>query len=116
VWFEVAEVAFWSSGLFLSGALIVLCLCTAVVVFGAGAVDPRLAVRRTVLYSTLAIGGVFAFGVVETAVTDLLIATWGLPPGAGAVIAGGVMAVSFRPVHRAVERLLSKIFGEAGAA
>jgi hypothetical protein len=107
--------ALWSTGLFLSIPLFATSLLSFVVVFGAGAIDPRLAIHRTALFSILALGGVFGFGVIETAVTDYLIATAGLPQGTGAMIAGGIMAVTFKPAHGFIENMLNRVLGAAEA-
>ncbi len=102
-------------GLRASLGLLLLPALALFVVFGMGAIDPRLAIRRTLFYGILALGGVFGFGVVETAVTDYLISAAGLPAGMGALITGGIMAVTFKPVHRFLEKIMSRVFGAAHA-
>jgi hypothetical protein len=68
-------------------------------VFFDGAVDPGLVIKRTTVYGILAGVLLFGFGVLENALEDILLTRIGLPPGSGTWLAGGTMAVAFRPLH-----------------
>ena len=68
-------------------------------VFFDGAVDPGLAIKRTTIYGALAGALLFGFGVLENALEDVVLARIGLPPGSGTWLAGGTMAVAFKPLH-----------------
>jgi len=68
-------------------------------VFFDGAVDPGLAIKKTTIYGALAGALLFGFGALENALEDLVLARIGLPPGSGTWLAGGTMAVAFKPLH-----------------
>jgi len=68
-------------------------------VFFDGAVDPGLAIKKTTIYGVLAGALLFGFGVLENALEDVVLTRIGLPPGSGTWLAGGTMAVAFKPLH-----------------
>lgn len=80
-------------------------------IFGAGAVDRRFAVKRTLLYGTLALGGVFGFGVLQTAFADRMLQIAGFSEGIGSLLASGLLAVAFKPVHDFLERWIDRWLG-----
>jgi class 3 adenylate cyclase len=67
-----------------------------------GLLSSSLVVRRTAVYGASAVVVVFLFGALETVLADLAFARVGIGPGAGAWLAGGSMALAFRPLHSAV--------------
>jgi len=85
-------------------SLIILVGSCGISVLYQGAVDPRAGIRRASLAAGVAIAVLFGFGVVETALTETLFERLGLPEGSGALVAGGVMAVLFKPIHEWIER------------
>lgn len=87
-------------------ALLVLVGACALSVFYRGDVDPRVVIRRTALAAGIATVLLFGFGALENVLTDLLFGGLGLPGGVGAIVAGGTMAVVFKPVHDFVDRRL----------
>jgi len=68
-------------------------------VFWEGAVDPRLAIRRTALFGGLSVVLLFMFGALEVVLSDYVLAAAGAPSGAGAWVAGGGVALAFGPIR-----------------
>lgn len=87
-------------------ALLILVGACALSVFYRGDLDARVVIRRTALAAGIATLLLFGFGAMENVLTDLLFGALGLPDGAGAIVAGGTMAVVFKPVHDFVDRRL----------
>lgn len=83
----------------LSVALAFLSVCLSVAVLWSGAVDPKLAIRRTTVYATL--GGLFIilFAVVESLVSEVVEARLGLPDMVGAAASGGLVAAIILPLR-----------------
>lgn len=77
-----------------------------------GALDPGLALRRAMIVSSLGAFGLFLFAVVESALSDTLLAGLGAPPGLGSWVAAGTAAVALRPLQRWIDSLLSRHFPE----
>lgn len=92
-----------------SPAGLVLMAALAAAVFLHGALDPALTIRRTVLYSSLGVLLAFLFAVLENGLSDWLLEGTRLPFGAGAWIAGGMLAVAVVPLHRWTERGVDRI-------
>jgi hypothetical protein len=82
-----------------------LLLCLLLAVFYEGAIDPRLVVRRTAVYS-FALGlVVFAFAVFENYVVDYLAAIVGIQERFLEAAAGAILAFLFKPLHSLLNRL-----------
>ena len=69
-----------------------------------GAVDPRLAIRKTTLYGSLGVTLGFLFGGTEVALSDYVLAALGAPAGASSVLAGGTVAIAFGPLRSTFKR------------
>lgn len=85
-------------------------------VFYDGALDPRLALRKTTLYGLVGIALVFLFGIVETVASDLVLAPMGMDTGVGSWIAGGAAAFAFGPLQEALKGKVDRAFGSRFAA
>jgi hypothetical protein len=68
-----------------------------------GTLDPRVALRRTLIVGTLSAAGLFVFAVLEAAIADSALNQLGLSPGLGAWVAAASAAVAFRPVQKGIE-------------
>jgi len=82
---------------------------TVVLGFGvlySGALDPRLVVRRTLLYGGVGIVMTLVFVGVEVFVEEVLADRLGLPDRAGGYVAGIMTAFVLGPVHAAIARRL----------
>jgi len=100
IWLTGAPV--WLTGfteLIAASAPLCLTISIAIGVFWEGAVDPRLAVRRTALFSGLSVTLLFIFGALEVVLSDYVLAALGAPSGAAAWVAGGGVALAFGPVR-----------------
>ena len=95
--------------------LIALLLCLAMAIFHRGMLDPRLVVRRTALTAGVASVLVFGFAVVESAVSDVLVARFG-GDGVAGWVAGAIIALGAAPLWRATRRFVARLLppGEDG--
>ena len=76
-------------------AALVFVACLAIGIFGFGALDPALAIRRTVIYGALGIMAVFLFAIIEELISGPIVTRLGLPGTIGSAIAAGVVAIAF---------------------
>ncbi len=76
-------------------AALVFVACLAIGIFGFGALDPALAIRRTVIYGALGIMAVFLFAIIEELISGPIVTRLGLPGTLGSAIAAGVVAIAF---------------------
>ncbi len=88
-------------GLALGIAVVVLSI--ALSVFYRGAIDPGLALRRTTIYSMLALVLTTVFVGLEGLASASVITSLGVSSQTGALIAGSVTALVFNPVRQRVE-------------
>lgn len=72
-----------------------------------GALDPRLAVRRTLLYGLVGFVLTALFVGVETLVEGVLAARLDLPDTAGSYVAGFIAAIVFGPLRTSIDKRLS---------
>ena len=89
-WFDA--IGAWSSFLVPCAVLAGI----AMAVFYDGALDPKLAIKRTTLYGAMASFAVVLFAVVETLASDLMAARLGLPGSSGSIVAGASVAFAFQ--------------------
>lgn len=83
--------------------------CLLMAVFYEGAIDPRLVVRRTAVYS-FAVGlVVFAFAMFENYVVDIASNLLGIREGLLEAAAGAALALLFKPLHDGLTRVLERI-------
>jgi class 3 adenylate cyclase len=77
--------------------------------FYKGAIDPRLAIRRTTVYGVLGVLFLFLFAGLGNVAEDLLEGALGIPTSMGSLIAGGTLAVVLIPVKRRMDRFMNRI-------
>ncbi|HET7321741.1 MAG TPA: hypothetical protein VFI96_04530 [Longimicrobiaceae bacterium] len=97
-------------------ALLVLVLCLAIAMFFTGAFDPRLAVRRTAVVGAVALVMIFLFAGAEQLMQDEISRWLGLSDHVGGVLTGGIVALSFEPVKKRVDRVVDRLLGGMTAA
>ena len=73
-----------------------------------GAIDPRLAIRKTTVYGALGILSIILFGVIESLVSELLEARLGLPSMLGAALSGAVVAGMVIPLRGRFSRWMDR--------
>lgn len=83
--------------------------CLVVAVFFSDALDPRLALRRATLYSTLAVVLTSLFVAVEAAAQAFLLVNLGLPDVTGLMLAGTVVALTLSPLRRFTESKVRRL-------
>lgn len=91
----------------LSLALAFLVVCLSVAVLWSGAVDPKLAIRRTTVYGTLGVLFIILFAVVESLVSEVVEARLGLPDMVGAAASGGLVAAIILPLRRRLSEFVN---------
>jgi len=82
--------------------------CFAIAIFFYGAFDSALVLRRTAILSVTSGLGLLLFIGVEETLGQGLATLLGLNSGAGAIVAGVVAAVAFRPVSERLDRVLTR--------
>jgi hypothetical protein len=90
-------------------ALFVMVVCLGIAMFGAGAIDPALVVRRTALVGAVGVAMIFLFAGVEQAVQQYVGEWLGWSDRLGGIVTGGIVALSVDPVKRQVEALAARI-------
>jgi hypothetical protein len=86
----------------LGGVIFVACLAMAV--FGHGLFDPRLALKRSVVYGGAGLLLVFLFAVVEEAAQSLVLDRLGVASTVSSWLGGAAAALAFRPLRKRLER------------
>lgn len=89
--------------------------CFVLAIFWAGAIDPRLVLRKTVVYSASISILVFLFAVVENVVSGYLADRLGLRNDLVAAVAGAAVGLSFHPLREGLNRFMTACFGLASA-
>ena len=92
-------------------SVLVMVVCLAFAIFFQGALDPRLALKRTTVYAMLAVSGALLFAVVENVASSFIADVLHLSEGFGAAIAGGVVALGFNPVRDWLTRRVENRLG-----
>ena len=72
--------------------------------FYSGSLDPRLAMRRSLVAGACGLSLTALFVFIENLVTAQVSARFGMPEGTGSVIAGTMAAVAFSPLRTRLER------------
>lgn len=98
-------------GIVLMAGVGVMLSCVSIAVFFAGAIDPRLAVRRTAVVGAVGVLMVFVFAGAEQLIQDRLAGWLGLSDHLGGVLTGGTVALTFDPIRRWVERIAGRVLG-----
>lgn len=78
-------------------------VCLGLSIFYRGAIDPNLLIRKSTLYTIIALVMTVVFIAVEGAVSSQAVVHLGLPSQSGAVLAGTITALVFGPVRNRVE-------------
>ncbi|HEY7767559.1 hypothetical protein [Longimicrobium sp.] len=103
----------------LVGAFLGLLACLAIALFGSGALDPSLALRRTAVSGMLGLLAVVLFAVSEQVMQEWLGARLGLSPRTGGIVTGVALGLAFEPLRTRtsafVERQLARFGAEAPA-
>lgn len=94
---------------------LLLVICLAIAVFGAGALDPAKTLRSTVAYGALGMVLTLVFAGMEEVASDYLVAWVGLPGDTAVWLSTGVAALAFSALHRRFERAASGLFRESEA-
>jgi hypothetical protein len=90
-------------------AFVALLACIAVAMFGAGALDPSLAMKRTVAAGLAGAAMVLLFAVMEQLVQELLVEWMGMSDRAGGVLTGASVALLFEPVRKRSTALAARL-------
>lgn len=90
---------------------LIACLLTAV--FYEGAIDPRLVVRRTAVYTLVTGALVFSFAIFENYVAERVALTLGLGEGLVEAVGAGVVALMLKPVHDLLAGLSRRFIPDA---
>ena len=91
----------------LTAPLIVI-VALALSVFYRGAVDPRLALRGFTVWTLLGIVLTLIFVFIERTVALRLVGWWHLPPQTGYVTAGAIVAATFQPIRKRMEKWVNR--------
>ena len=107
-WFPELDFDFGWVGMYLllalfSGPFIVL-VALALSVFYRGAVDPRLALRGFTVWTLLGVVLTLIFVFIERTVATRVVLLMHLPPQTGYVTAGAIVAATFQPIRKRVEK------------
>ena len=78
-------------------------VCLGLSIFYRGAIDPNLLIRKSTIYTIIALVMTVVFISVEGAVTSQAVVRLGLPSQSGAILAGTITALVFGPVRNRVE-------------
>lgn len=79
-------------------------------IFGAGALDPSLAIRRSTVYGTLGALFLVLFAALESVLEDFAQARLGLSGRLGSMVAAGTIALVLVPFHKRLKRLAERVF------
>ncbi|HEX8210542.1 MAG TPA: hypothetical protein VF584_10235 [Longimicrobium sp.] len=94
-------------------SVLVMVVCLAFAIFFQGALDPRLALKRTTVYGMMAVSGALLFAVVENVASSFIADVLHLSDGFGAAVAGGVVALGFNPARAWLTRRVENRLGGA---
>lgn len=92
-------------------SVLVMVVCLAFAIFFQGALDPRLALKRTTVYGMMAVSGALLFAVVENVASSFIVQVLHLDEGLGTAVAGGVVALGFNPVRGWLTRRVENRLG-----
>lgn len=86
----------------------------AVAMFYQGAIEPRLAIRRTAVAGLVGTALVFVFVGVEQLVEETMRGWIGLGDRWGGILTGGVVALSFEPLKHRITHMVERMMGGHG--
>lgn len=90
----------------MASVVVVLLACS---VFFYGAINPRLAIRKTSVYGVAALLLAITMAVVQGTAATQLVQRFGLPSGAGPVVAMAVVGLVFAPLRHRIERGVERV-------
>ncbi|HZG44321.1 MAG TPA: hypothetical protein VEY93_15330 [Longimicrobium sp.] len=115
--YQAAQVHWYAFALL--AAFLGLLACLAIALFGAGALDPSLALRRTAVSGVLGLLAVVLFAVSEQVMQEWLGARLGLSARTNGIVTGVALGLAFEPLRTRtsalVERQLARFGAEAEA-
>lgn len=91
--------------------MLLLLLFLAMAVFYDGALDPRLAIRRTTVYGALGPLLVILFAGLENLFVDFALARFGIDEQFGIWAAAGMVALGFGPLRDVLQKQLTSLLG-----
>lgn len=97
----------WSDVIAFLPYLIIL-LSLAVAIFYHGTVDPRTTLRRSTVFGALSVIMVAVFSLIESSISNIIGDMLGASRGTGGLVAGGIVALTSVPLHRVLERRVSR--------
>lgn len=97
----------WFHPLLQGVTMIIALACMALAMFYDGALDPRIVVRKTTLYSALTITGVFVFAAAESVVAKVIAGV------AGQWLSAGIAAVFVLPLHNWARSRVSRLIRDS---
>lgn len=103
-------VPYWFA-LSLMGGFMGLLACLAFAMFGSGALDPALAIRRTAVASAVGLMTVILFATLEQVLQGWVGARLGLSDRAGGVLTGVAVGLAFEPVRTRTILLVERLIG-----
>jgi hypothetical protein len=103
-------VPYWFA-LSLMGGFMGLLTCLAFAMFGSGALDPALAIRRTAVASAVGLMTVVLFATLEQLLQGYVGARLGLSDRAGGVLTGVAVGLAFEPVRGRTIVLVERLLG-----
>ena len=107
-WFPELDFDFGWVGMYLLLALFsspfIVLIALALSVFYRGAIDPRLALKGFTVWTLLGVVLTLIFVFIERTVATRLVLLMHLPPQTGYVTAGAIVAATFQPIRKRMER------------
>jgi hypothetical protein len=78
-------------------------------VFYAGAINPALVIRKTLVFGATAGALLFAFAIVQALIADALVDFFGVTDRLASAFMGTLLGLAFEPLRKRVERLLKRL-------
>jgi class 3 adenylate cyclase len=107
-WFPELEFEFGCLGTYLlvtlASAPFIVLVALALSVFYRGAIDPRLALKGFTVWTLLGVVLTLIFVFIERTVATRLVLLMHLPPQTGYVTAGAIVAATFQPIRKRMEK------------
>jgi class 3 adenylate cyclase len=95
--------------LFIAASLLLLPLFLGIGIFYGGAVDPRLAIRKTTVYGAMGVLTLTLFMVVEGTASMQVMSMLQLPSSVGPWVAGSSVALAFGPLQKWTSSLVERL-------
>src|SRR5215469_6480943 len=111
-WFPELAFDYGWLGLYLllayNSAPLIVMVALALSVFSRGAIDPRLALRGFTIWTLLGIVLTLIFVFIERLVATRVVLWMHLPPQTGYVTAGAIVAATFQPIRKRMEKWVNR--------